>query len=370
MIRVLHVINAMGPGGTEAFIMNVYRNIDRHKVQFDFVEHTQQRCFYDDEIEALGGRIYRTFRFNVANYVPYRKWWDEFFDEHREYPIVHGHINSSAAVYLASAKRHGVMAVVHSHSTRSPEHSVRATAFRIMSYPIRNIADYFFACSRKAGIDRFGPKVVDGDCFQVINNGIDYQKFAYDSEVRNDIRGRMGVSDKHIIGHVGRFDEQKNHRFVIDVYKEAHDTDPKTELWLIGQGGLRGEIEKKVASLDLGDSVRFLGVTDKVGEYLQGMDTFIFPSINEGLGIALVEAQAAGLPCVVSQSIQPEADIGAGLIKKLDLGDDIVKWRDAVVDALQKPRSDTSGFVREAGYDIYDVAELLQRFYLDYGSHC
>ena len=364
MIRILHVIGRMGAGGAEALLMNLFRSIDRTRIQFDFVVHTEEKQFYDDEIEALGGVIYRTRRFNITNYSWYRKWWNDFFDHHHEYFVVHGHINSSAAVYLSCAKKHGIITIAHSHNTKSRVFSLRTVAFSVFSFPLRYIADYFFACSKQAGIDRYGRKIADDDRFRIVLNGIESKKYSFSPEKRRHQRINQGIDNKQlIIGHVGRFSAQKNHRFLINVFEAVRSRVPTAQLWLIGDGELFHQIERIVEEKGLQNAVTFLGVTDKVNIYLQAMDVFVFPSIFEGLGIALVEAQAAGLPCVVSDAIQEEADIGAGLIIKKKLSDSCESWADAIIKSRNDKREDTSVFVEKAGYDIEYTAKWIQDFY-------
>lgn len=364
MVHVLHVIGRMGAGGAESLLMNIYRTIDRTKVQFDFVVHTKEKQFYDDEIGKLGGRIFHTDRFNIINYHRYRKWWDTFFEEHKEYDVVHGHINSSASIYLSCAKKHGIYTVVHSHNTKSVEKTARAFAFKIFSYPIRYLADYYFACSRQAGIDRFGARVVNSTRFKVLMNGIDADRFVYSKERRDKVRMEFNINESTlVIGHTGRFSEQKNHRFLIEVFAKIHEKNPDSQLWLIGAGDLQEEIKKVVQEKNIQNSVFFWGITNRVADYLQGMDVFVFPSIYEGLGIALIEAQAAGLPCVVSETIQEEADIGAGLIDRVSLSDGYDRWIETILQAAKQERKNTLSFVKKAGYDIGDTARWIETFY-------
>lgn len=364
MVRVLHVIGSMNCGGAETLLMNIYRHIDRSKVQFDFVVHSREKGFYDDEIGSLGGKIYRTSRFNVLNYWSYRSFWNKFFREHQEYQIIHGHINSSAAIYLSCAKKNGRTTVVHSHATRNVEKTFRSFVFKIFSYPIRYIADYFFACSKQAGIDRFGEKVVAGDKFKVLINGIDRDKFKFNSEVREAIRNELQVDNNTVIvGHVGRFTAAKNHDFLSDVYAKIKSENPNSQLWLVGAGELEEEIRNKCQRLQIEDSVRFVGVTDQVNEYLQAMDVFVFPSIYEGFGVALVEAQSSGLPCVVSENIQDEADIGAGLMHQLAICDGADAWAKKVLQVAETKRQYTDNYVYDAGFDIGTIAKEMEAFY-------
>lgn len=363
-IRILHVIGKMGSGGAEAMIMNLYRRIDRSKVQFDFVVHTDEKGFYDDEIQELGGVIYSTERYRIVNYDAYKRFWDAFFDAHPEYRIVHGHINSCAAIYLFSAKKHGRTAVVHSHATRSPENNLRAYAFLLSSYPIRYIADYFWACSRQAGIDRFGAKVAASDRFRILNNGIAAEQYSYDPVRRKSIRQQYDIPQTTcVVGHIGRFTFAKNHAFLLDVFAKLNQTEPDSRLMLIGVGELEDDVRKKVKSLNLEASVIFVGQVKNVHDYLQAMDVFVFPSIYEGLGVSLIEAQAAGLPCVVSENIQAEAKLPCDLVTTLKLRDGADTWAKYVLALQGAERKNTCQIVKNAGFDIEESAGILQSFY-------
>lgn len=364
MIRVLHVIGRMGSGGAETMIMNLYRRIDRSRIQFDFVVHTNEKSFYDDEIFALGGKIYSIERYNVVNFFSYKKFWDDFFVQHPEYQIIHGHINSSAAVYLSSAKRHGRIAVVHSHATRNTERNFRAYAFDISAYPIRYIADYFWGCSLQAGIDRFGKKVVESGRFQVLNNGIETENYIYSPGIRKTIRSKYNISDNtYLIGHVGRFTFAKNHQFLVDVFAELHQDLPNSKLMLVGAGELESAVREKIRTLQLESAVIFVGQVKNVCAYLQAMDVFVFPSVFEGLGIALIEAQAAGLPCVVSENIQEEAKLPCGLVQTVRISEGADSWAEKIKTLRGTERKNTSQVVKNAGFDIEESALRLQNFY-------
>ena len=189
-IRVLHVIGIMNRGGAETMIMNLYRNIDRDRVQFDFVENTLENGIYENEILSLGGRIFHCPKFN-GNVISYVRWWDTFFDKHKdEYTFVHGHIGSTAAMYLASARKHGIKTIAHSHNAYSKTFSLNQLEYQILSYPTRFIADYCFACSKEAGISRFGKKVQ----FHIVRNAIDTQTFIFNDEIRKNLRKELQIS--------------------------------------------------------------------------------------------------------------------------------------------------------------------------------
>ena len=210
-IRILHVIGVLNRGGAETMIMNLYRSIDRTKVQFDFVENEGDEAAFDAEIRRLGGRIYHCPRYKGLNHFAYERWWNDFFKSHRgEYPIVHGHIGSTAAIYLSIAKKYGAFTIAHSHSA-----GLGSTMYRIFAYPTRYIADHFFACSRAAGVSGYGKKVGnDISRCQMLNNAINAKKFVFCREARQQMRNDLHLSDNTVvIGHVGRFVEAKNHLF-------------------------------------------------------------------------------------------------------------------------------------------------------------
>ena len=361
MIRVLHVIGSMTSGGAEAFIMNYYRNIDRSKVQFDFAVRTNEKCFYDDEIESLGGKIYRVPAFNGLNPISYKRGWEEFFKEHTEHSIVHGHLGSAAAIYLKVAKKFGKITIAHSHNTNPPKINLREVAWRFWSYPTRNIADYLFACGKQAGIDRYGKKkgVI------VINNAIDVEKFQYNIEARNKIRKEFGIADdKFVIGHVGRFNVQKNHSYLIDIFNKVHEVNKSAVLLLLGSGELEETIKEKVKEYNLNDSVIFAGVRKDLYNIYSAMDVFVFPSLFEGLPVVSIEAQTSGLHFISSNAVKKEANI-TGLIDFIDLDADIQTWVDKILEFSNGyDRKINLSVISNAGYDIKKQAKWLEEFYV------
>lgn len=202
-IRVLQVIGSMNRGGAEAMIMNLYRNIDQTKVQFDFVENTDKPAAFDEEILSLGGRIFRCPHYNGKNHIQYVNWWNDFFHDHAgEYGVVHGHLGSTAAIYLKAAKKHGIFTIAHSHNARTTI-DLRGLLYSAYSYPVRFIADQFFTCSRAAGISRYGKKI-GGSANRCIslNNAIETAAFAFDPDVRRTVRQELDLTDQFLIGHV------------------------------------------------------------------------------------------------------------------------------------------------------------------------
>lgn len=363
-IRILHVIGIMDRGGAETMIMNLYRNIDRSEVQFDFVQNEGNEAAYDKEILELGGRIYHCPRYKGTNHITYIKWWNNFFKENRDvYSVVHGHIGSTAAIYLSIAKKFGIYTIAHSHSAGEG-----SRIYRCFSYPTRYISDMFFACSRDAGISRYGQKV-GGDVNKciVLNNAIDTKKFIFNEECRKIMRTKLGIEeDSVVIGHVGRFVDAKNHAYLIDIFEQVQVIDPKSKLLLVGDGELRSAIEKKVKDKGLENSVIFAGIQSNVWDYYQVMDAFVFPSIYEGLPVSMVEAQAAGLLCYVSSNVPQETAI-TNLVEFISLENEPQIWANRILNGIKKGRLNMHADIQKAGYDVAYTANWLTDFYLKVG---
>lgn len=364
-VRVLMVIGCMGYGGAETMIMNLYRCIDREKVQFDFLVHKGEHGAYEDEIRALGGRIYHIDKYYIKNLLSYRRQVKDHLAQHPEHKIVHGHIGSSAPVYLGIAKRAGRVAVAHSHNTNATVHDLHALLWRIDSFPTRYIADYFFACSRQAAIDRFGARVAVSDRCRVLYNSIDCERFAFNAEARARVRRELGLAGRFVIGHVGRHTAQKNPIFMLNIMTEMHKLTPEARLLQVGEGEMTAEMQAKCRELGIEGAVIFAGAHGDVEQYYSAMDVFLFPSLWEGLGIVAAEAQTNGLPCVVSDAIPKEADIHAGLYHPVSLAAGPAQWAQELLKYADTPhRQDAPAYARSAGYDSRQAAEDLQAFYL------
>lgn len=362
-IRILQVFAQMNRGGAESMIMNLYRKIDRSKVQFDFIVHTGEKGNFDDEIKSLGGIIYHIPRYNGNNHMRYKKIWEKFFERHQEYKIIHGHVRSTASIYLKIAKEYGLTTIAHSHNTSSGV-GISAIVKNILQYPIRYTADYLIACSILAGKWLFGERACRKKNFFILKNAIDTKTFIYNENVRVEKRQELKIQDKFVIGHIGRFHPQKNHEFLIDIFKELHDTIDNAILMLVGDGKLRNLIEEKVNNLGLIDSVLFTGVRNDIPELLQAMDVFVFPSLYEGLGIVTIEAQAAGLQCVVADTIPKEAYV-TDKVQTLSLKKSAEEWGSVILKCYltKKVRSDTSKMINEAGYNVNENAKWISEFY-------
>ena len=312
-IRILQVLAGMNRGGAETFIMNVYRKIDKTKVQFDFLLFREEECDFNEEILELGGKIYWIPRYSGKNHFKYIKAWKTFFKDHPEYKIIHGHVRSTASIYLKIANKNGLTTIAHSHSTSSRGSQLERLVKKSFQLPIRYIADHLFSCSDEAGEWLYGRKSMKKDKYHLLKNAIDTKAFKYSRSIREEKRRELGIQNNKVIGHVGSFTPPKNHTFIIDVFKEIYGKDNDAVLLLVGDGKLRSSIEKKIKNMNLTESVVMTGVRSDVPELLQAMDIMVFPSLFEGLPVTLIEAQASGLPCIVADTITPEVGISDSL---------------------------------------------------------
>ncbi len=363
----MHVLGALNPGGIEVMVMNLYRAIDRSRVQFDFVIHTADRCFYEDEIEQLGGRVFRVPSFRGYNILSYKKAWKAFFRQHDEFSCIHGHMGSSAAYYLGVAKRFGIPTVAHSHGTTRLI-NLKEFLYLLFSFPTRFVADTFFACSLDAGRDRFGKRVAASSRFRIVRNAFDLAGFGFFPEERALTRRSLGLERAFIVGHVGRFDVAKNHAFILKVFREVLARVPEARLLLVGDGDTRPSVEALIADYGLEEQVILLGTRHDVPSLLQAMDVFLFPSLLEGLGISLIEAQCTGLPGITSNRVPREVGI-TDLVTFLDLKDTEEKWAEEVCSYRDMDeRHDRLAEAEKAGYEITRQTMILEEFYLDLHS--
>jgi len=360
MIRVLQVFAKMDRGGSETMIMNYYRFIDRTKIQFDFVVHTIKRCAYDEEIEQLGGQIFHLPRFKGYNYFQYKKAWKHFFEANPEYKIIHIHFFTIAGAILPTAKKNNIpIRIVHSHIV-DPKYSIISRIGNIiLRYKaIKNATDYI-ACSDAAGRYYF-----DNLPFSVVKNAIDAHQFCFNHETRDKLRNELNVSNKFVVGHIGRFCDQKNHFFIIDVFFEVNKIEKNSILLLVGDGPLKKSIMEKCDQLGLRDKVIFAGIRADIPELLQAMDVFIFPSLWEGLGIVAIEAQAAGLHTIVSDKVPKEVHI-TSLVNRISLEIPLNIWAEKIIQYNNNyKRENTINEICKAGYDIKNNAFNLENFYI------
>lgn len=365
MIRVLHVLGALNRGGAETMVMNLYREIDRTKIQFDFIIHTTSHCDYTDEILQLGGKIYSVPKYCGYNHFQYIKSWKNFFHNHPEYKILHSHVRSTASLYLPIAKKYGLITIIHSHNTSCGK-GLSAIVKKALQLPLRYQANYFFACSFEAGQWLFGNKIENNKNFIIIKNAIDSEQFSYSVEKRKIIRNEFNLSDSCLVlGHIGRFHEQKNHLFLLNVFSEILRENPDSALLLVGDGKLKAYIDGLIKEMNLQGKVIMTGTRDDISTLLSGIDVFVLPSLFEGLPVVAIEAQASGAKCFLSDTITREVMI-TDRCAFLPI-DNPQKWATSIINA-DLSRSNTTDEIRNAGYDIKTTSKWLEDFYLDLGD--
>lgn len=361
-VRIAHIIGKLRNGGVESVVMNYYRNIDRTKIQYDFIiDSDSSNPVLQDEIESLGGKIITIPPYQKP--VSYHKALYKLFTENN-YPLVYSHLNTLSIFPLFAAWRAGIpIRVAHNHSTAGKGEFKR----NMMKYTLRPFAKVFpthlCACSEYAGRWLFGKRAMDSGRVRVWPNAIDTERFAYNESVRNETRKYLKLTDKFIVGHAGRFMTQKNHDFLVDIFAEIHKRRNDSVLLLAGDGPLMDSVKEKVSRLGLNDCVVFPGSVHDMERYYQAMDVFIFPSLYEGLGIVAVEAQTSGLPVIASTELPIEAKICDNFhffpLKKSasEWAEEALKISDGHV------RKDMSSYARNAGYDVKTQAAKLSEWY-------
>lgn len=363
-IRILQVLGRLNRGGAESMIMNLFRNVDREKIVFDFVIHTKEHCDFTDEVLALGGRIYSAPRYNVKNHFAYKKWWNNFLKEHSEYKVIHGHMYSIASIYLKIAKKYGLKTISHSH-TSSQKAGFGGVVKRVIQAPLKNIPDWLFACSDNAGRWLYGKNVGKRKNYILLKNAIDSEKYIYTPETAEKIRKEFGIENKFVVGHIGRMFHAKNHPYLLEIFNAFLKKNENSVLLLVGDGPDRKEIEKKTEKLGLTDKVIFTGVRSDVNELLQGMDIFVFPSLYEGLPVTVIEAQATGLSCLISDAVTEEVCV-TDLVTRFSLDNSPKMWAEKIEELSErKDRKNMSEKIAQSGYDIKTTSQWLQKFYLE-----
>ncbi|MBD5452521.1 MAG: glycosyltransferase family 1 protein [Lachnospiraceae bacterium] len=364
MIRVLHVLGTTNLGGAESRIMELYRAMDRSAVQFDFLVHTDKEGQYDAEIKQLGGRIYNVPRFRIVNLAVYKKALKDFFGAHNDYAAVHGHMTSTASIYLPIAKKAGIPVTIAHARSAGVDKGIKGFATKMLRLRLKKRADYCFTCSAEAGRAVFGKEWVDKGNVWTIPNAIDAARFVYDETVRKQVREELGLSNRFVIGHVGRFSFMKNHAYLIEIFAQLCKMCDDAALVLIGRGNLEKEMRNKVKSLGLADKVLFLGNRLDVERYYQAFDYFVFPSIFEGLPGSVVEAQATGLMCLVSDNVTKEVALTERVIYK-SIEEPASSWASEIMRNIKKAlvREDMSAVIRENHFDVRQQAAEMERFY-------
>jgi len=363
-IRIAQVIGKWVGGGVEAVVMNYYRNIDHKKIQFDFICDNDSTNIPYDEIEQLGGKVILIPPYQKP--LSYHRELKKVLED-GEYKIVHSHINALSVFSLFAAKRAKIpVRIAHSHSTTNKKEWKKNLLKQILKPFSKMYATDYLCCSELAGRWLFGDKIYDEGKVYLLNNAIDLDKFTYNEKVKKAKRKELGLKDDQIvIGHIGRFVAQKNHTFLIEIFNEIHNKEKNAILLLAGQGPLMEETKEKVDSLGLTDSVKFLGQRSDANELYQAFDVFLLPSLYEGLPVVGVEAQAAGLLCVLSNDMTKETKVLDSTIF-MPLSIEGKEWSTVLLDALKEyKRKDTKKEISSNGFNIKEEAKKLTNKYLD-----
>lgn len=369
-IEVVQFCEKWGSGGLEAFVMNVYRNIDSNKIKFNILLSQDKGDSYDKEIERLGGNKKALLSNKIKSpMIRVIKNYLEFYKEIKDnkHKIIHFNAcNGSVMICVFIAKIAGVpIRIVHSHNTDigDKHRAIKKLYHNICKGIFGRSGTHYYACSYDAAKWLFTPKVLKNNV-KIIKNGINASKFTFNEENRKEIRSRLGIEKKFVLGHIGRFGIQKNHKFLLDIFYEVHKKNKDSVLLLIGFGELEEEIKNKVKLLNIESEVIFLGLKDDVQKYLHAMDAFVFPSLFEGLGIVAIEAQAAALKIFASDAVPQEANI-TDYFNYISLKESAEEWAKKILECKNGyVRRDCSNEIIRAGYDIKEVAKNIEDIYI------
>lgn len=363
-IRVLNLFTIMDRGGAETMVMNYLRNIDRTKVQFDFMVHREERGAYDEEIEQLGGKIYRMPQIRPWSSAGYRTVDREFYSSHPEYRIIHSHMSELGIYDFMEAEKLGIPCrICHAHNRPYGIDLKSPVRWYYKTRMIPHIT-HMFICGKESGDWLFGKK--NADCFIQMNNAIDAEKYSFDSQKRTSVRDNLDISSAQlVVGHIGRFSVQKNHSFILDIFKNVLNAVPDAVLLLIGDNSteIGKQVMEKASGFGIERQIQFLGVRSDIPDLLNAMDVFLFPSLFEGLSVASIEAQAAGLPCLISDKVPIECK-KTDLVKQVPLSASAEIWANEVIAAAKTQRRNTFEEIVAAGFDIKENAKWLENFYL------
>lgn len=360
-IRVLQVVTHMNRGGLETMIMNYYRQIDREKVQFDFLTHRpeSEKKDYNDEILALGGRIFHLPKLNPFSPF-YLKQVHLFFRNHPEYKIIHVHLDCMSSVILKIAEMEGVpVRIAHSHSS-SQDKNLKYLLKVIYKQSIKKYATHLFACGETAGKWMFGT-----DNFQIIPNAIDSGKYLFNLQEREDVRREFALGDSYVIGNVGRFSKVKNQVFLLHILDYIGKEYENVKLVLVGEGECEDYLRQVIKKKGIEEKVIFTGLRTDVHRLLQAMDVFVLPSLYEGVPLALVEAQIAKLPCVVSEKVPLDSKISPNF-ERLTLKAPISQWVDIIMKYKNTNKLNRDETIYISDFDIKKCSNHLQLFYLEH----
>jgi glycosyltransferase EpsF len=357
--RILHIVSAMERGGAETLIMNIYRNLDRSKIQFDFISHSNKLGDYEKEIIELGGRIFKIPSLGQLGPYSYIKELVKIMSAN-SFIAVHAHTDFQSGFPALAAKISGIpKRICHSHSNNwhKGNRYLEKIMLKILQTVIRFSATHYCSCSKEAAEFLFGRYMFNDGKVSILKNGIDITQFTSNvADFRKSVSEELGIPENaKIIGHVGRFSDSKNHIFILKILKELLERESRFFALLIGEGPLKEKIEKEAQNLGILKHIRFLGVREDIPRLMKAFDVFLFPSQFEGFGIVALEAQSAGTPCVISNKVPSTTDMGIGLTSYISLDERLEFWCSEINDAIKKERP-SSRLINEAiskrGYNI------------------
>lgn len=364
MKRVLQIVDSMDMGGIQTFIMNVYRHINREEIQFDFLVFRKHEQIFEKEILSLGGRIYKLPR-RRDGIIKNKNAIRSFFEEHLEYDTIHYNTSALSDIgAIEEAYKRGVpVRIIHSHSTKAPGNKIHTFMHKLHKNKISKLANYYFACGELAG-KWFYEGTEAANKFVIVNNGIDCAEYEFSKEKRDYVRRKLKIENNYVIGHVGRFSEVKNHRFILHVFSKVMEKyrEKNPKLILVGDGELFTEIKSLAQKLNVADETIFLGTRHDVPDLLQAMDVMIMPSLYEGFPVTAIEGQASGLPCVLSDTITRDVVIKDNVVMR-SLDAPLEKWADDLI-KTNKRDTDNSPLIA-SGFDIKSTVQQLMRVYLN-----
>lgn len=359
--RILQMIGSLNMGGSQTMIINLYKKIDRKKIQFDFIIDRPKDLYFAELVKSMGAKIFYLPRFTGFNYFKVKKSWRIFLKEHKEYKVIHSHIRSYAIIFLSIAQKFGLKTIIHSHSISNGK-GIVSFFKKIMQFPLRKKANYCFSCSKEAGEWLFGKKITRSNKYFMIPNAIDTSLYNESNECLLKYKEELNLIGEKIFIHVGRLHESKNHLFLLDVFKEIINIYPNSTLLIVGDGPLKKEIDEKIKFLSLSDHVKMLGIRNDISTLLQISDCFLFPSKWEGLPVTVVEAQAAGLQCLISDKITKDVNL-SDLVTYLPIDQGINPWV-STIKKMNFKKENVIKNIKQAGFDIETSANFITDFYL------
>lgn len=369
-IHVLHVVSAMNRGGAETLLMNVYRNIDKSRVQFDFVSHREEEGDYDDEIESMGGKVYRVTSLGQSGPIVYIRRLKNIMSE-SPYVAVHAHTDYQSGFVSLAAKYAGIQKrICHSHSNNWPGNTSLKKRMGIKAFQtlIRYAGTEYGACSLEAASFLFGEKRLASRKMHILKNGIDVEEYLGVSKSRINLRGECHIPpDAKIIGHVGNFSNTKNQIFILEVLKDLLEIGKSVVVVFVGDGEMRNFIQEEAYRLGVFDQVRFLGVRSDISRLMKAFDVFIFPSLHEGFGIVTLEAQCAGTPCVVSDTVPKSTDMDLGLMTYVSLDAELKVWSEEIKKSFLKDQPDDQTIANHFSQHGFNIRENVTNWLELYG---